>query len=253
MEVQYYKEYSNQLNREMEFKVYGTRGKPCLVIPSQDGRFYDFENFHMVEACQPYIEHGQLQLFCVDAIDRETVSAHDRLARQRMEQHEKWFWYLTEEFYKRMMEINGRYERDKKLLPIVVGCSMGAYHAANLFFRRPDLFDGTICMSGFYHLNLLLGDYMDDLVYLNSPYDSILNLPEGHAYYELYKRSKIILCVGQGAWEDELLQDTREFDALLKRKGIHAWVDYWGYDVSHDWAWWRKQWVYFLSKILELS
>ena len=28
----------------MEFKVYGTAGKPVLVFPSQDGRFYDFEN-----------------------------------------------------------------------------------------------------------------------------------------------------------------------------------------------------------------
>ena len=45
MRVEYFKEYSNCLNRDMEFKVYGHAGMPLLVFPAQDGRFYDFENF----------------------------------------------------------------------------------------------------------------------------------------------------------------------------------------------------------------
>lgn len=250
MEMRYYKEYSRQLNRDMEFKVYGTKGKPCLVIPSQDGRFYDFEDFHMVETCQNFIENGQLQLFCIDTIDRETMSASERNIRERMEQHEKWYWYLVEEFYPRMIEINhSQMDSSEWKMPMTAGCSMGAYHAANLFFRHPNLFDTVISMSGFYHLKTLIGDYMDDLVYLNSPYDSIAGMNYDHPYRQLYERSKIILCVGQGAWEDELLQDTREFDQLLKQKGISAWVDYWGFDSAHDWAWWRKQWYYFLSHI----
>ena len=30
------------------------------------------------------------------------------------------------------------------------GCSMGAFHAANFFFRRPDLFDTVVALSGVY-------------------------------------------------------------------------------------------------------
>ena len=45
MEVRYFKNYSYNLNRDMEFKVYGHAGRPCLVFPAQSGRFYDFENF----------------------------------------------------------------------------------------------------------------------------------------------------------------------------------------------------------------
>ena len=251
MEIRYYKEYSKQLQRNMEFKVYGHGGKPCLIFPSQDGRFYDFENFHMVDACGDFIENGQLQLFCVDTIDKETISAVNRPIKERIEQQERWFWYLIEEFYPRMMEINKSAQSEKEgKMPMVAGCSMGAYHAANVFFRRPDLFNTVISMSGFYHLKLIVGDYMDSLVYLNSPYDSIAHLPKEHPYRELYARSTIILCVGQGAWEEELLEETRKFDALLKQQGISAWVDYWGYDVSHDWSWWRKQWIYFLSQVL---
>ena len=40
MKVEYFKEYSNCLNREMEFKIYGHTGIPLLVFPAQDGHFY---------------------------------------------------------------------------------------------------------------------------------------------------------------------------------------------------------------------
>ena len=40
------------------------------------------------------------------------------------------------------------------------------------------------------------------------------------------------MCVGQGAWEEELLYSTRQMDALLKEKNVPAWVDYWGHDVD---------------------
>ena len=39
MEMQYFKDYSPALGREMECKVYGHAGRPILYIPCQDGRF----------------------------------------------------------------------------------------------------------------------------------------------------------------------------------------------------------------------
>jgi esterase/lipase superfamily enzyme len=38
-------------------------------------------------------------------------------------------------------------------------------------------------------------------------------------------------------------------DALLREHHVPAWVDYWGYDSAHDWAWWRKQVYYFMDKL----
>ena len=43
MEMQYFKEYSPELGRDMECKLYGHAGRPMLYIPCQDGRFFDFE------------------------------------------------------------------------------------------------------------------------------------------------------------------------------------------------------------------
>lgn len=76
-------------------------------------------------------------------------------------------------------------------------------------------------------------------------------MPADHPYLDLYRNRDIIMCVGQGNWEEELLDSTRKIDALLKDKDIPAWIDYWGYDSAHDWEWCRKQIVYFMSKVIE--
>ncbi|MCD8362264.1 MAG: esterase [Lachnospiraceae bacterium] len=244
MEIQMTQWYSERLGREMPVKRYGQSGKPCLVIPSQNGNCHDFEGFGMVEACSSFIESGRLQLFCVDAIDAETWSCEWKNPRERIEQHECWVQYLLQE----VTPFLEQYANGQKAMTL--GCSMGAYHAGNIFFRFPDRFDACVCLSGLYDAASMLNGYMDDLVYLNSPCHCLQNLPPEHPYMELYRQSKIFICVGQGAWEDQLLAGTRQLDAVLRSRGIPAFVDYWGYDVNHDWPWWRVQAPYFLDKIL---
>jgi esterase/lipase superfamily enzyme len=119
------------------------------------------------------------------------------------------------------------------------GCSMGAFHAANFFFRRPDLFDGVIAMSGVYQPSHMLGGYSDDDVYFNSPISYLPNLGDPW-HLERYRRSRIVICVGQGLWENEALPDTHRLQEILHDKRIPATFDYWGHDVEHHWYWWKK-------------
>ena len=128
---------------------------------------------------------------------------------------------------------------------------MGGFHAANFFFRRPEIFDTLVSLSGIYYAAYFFPNYQDPLIYDNSPQDYLANMPQNHPYLDIYRKRNIIMCVGQGNWEDELLESTRQIDALIKAKGIPAWIDYWGYDSAHDWEWWRKQIVYFMQKVLE--
>ena len=39
---------SETLGHPMEILVFGHSGKPMLVFPSQEGRFFDYENFGML-------------------------------------------------------------------------------------------------------------------------------------------------------------------------------------------------------------
>jgi esterase/lipase superfamily enzyme len=58
--------------------------------------------------------------------------------------------------------------------------------------------------------------------------------------------------VGQGAWEDEAIEDTRHLEYLFREKSVPAWIDYWGPDVNHDWPWWYRQMNYFLDKLYNI-
>jgi esterase/lipase superfamily enzyme len=123
---------------------------------------------------------------------------------------------------------------------LAFGASMGAMHAANLFFRRPDLFGGVFAISGLYESEDSFGDYMDDLLYQNTPCCYLPNMAHDHPYIDMYNNRKMLFVVGQGAWEDLLLASTRRLQSILESKGIHARFEYWGHDVDHDWPWWYK-------------
>lgn len=245
MHTAYFKEYSRHLGRDMEFKVYGCGGKPVLAVPCQNGRFYDWEGFGMLDTLADYLEGEKIQLFTVDTIDAETVSDKGGNPYDRVRRHEAWYNYVIDELVPHVREINGS---GQDLL--VTGFSMGAYHAGNFFFRRPDIFDSVIALSGLYDTQSMYGGYMDEVVYANDPCASLSGMPADHPYIQLYNRRKIMICVGQGAWEDLLLAGTRRLDTVLRGKGIHAWVDYWGLDVNHDWPWWKKQIRYFLPNVV---
>ena len=89
---------------------------------------------------------------------------------------------------------------------------------------------------------------MDEAVYLNSPVHYLSNMPYDHPFFPLYRAHRAIICVGQGPWE--LTDYTRSLHRMLVEKSIPAWVDYWGYDVSHDWPWWFKQVACFVPDLL---
>ena len=249
MNIQYYKHYSAHLDREMEFKVYGHGGKPILFIPCQAGRYWDFESFHMIDHWAQWIEEGRCMVFAVDSIDNEAWAAMGANNRWRTENHERWYNYVVEEMVPTIRNLSG--ERNGFDQPIMVfGCSMGAMHAANLFFRRPDLFDSVFAISGIYDSYDSFGDYMDDLVYQNSPVHYLSNMPGDHPYMEMYNTRKMLIVVGQGDWEGPLLESTRRLDTVFSQKGIHARMEYWGYDVDHDWPWWFRMVEHYLPQLL---
>ena len=246
MHTSYHKHYSQSLGRDMEYKTYGEEGHPVLAFPSQNGRYWDYEGFGMIDILSPWIEKGKIRVIACDGIDSETWSRQGQDNRWRIEQHERWFNYICEELIPEV-----RKTLDETF--IVTGCSMGAFHAGNFFFRRPDIFDSVIALSGLYDAGYGFPFYSDDLTFMNSPVDFLREMPEDHPWMSLYPKRNIYICVGQGRWEDELLESTRRLDGVLKNKGIPAMVDYWGYDVDHDWCWWKKQLPYFMDKIISLG
>ncbi|MCI5623602.1 MULTISPECIES: esterase family protein [Anaerostipes] len=249
MEIHYFKQYSPALNRDMECKVYGHGGRPVLFIPCQDGHFYDFENFKMTDVWSPWIESGQVMVFSIDTIDEETWSNKSGDPHWRIDRYEQWIKYIVDEMVPFMRAtVNQRNGWDGYPGIIAFGCSLGATHAVNLYYRFPDIFDGLLALSGIYTADYGWDGYMDEMVYNNSPVHYLGNMSPDHPYIEKYNSGKSIICVGQGAWEEP--ETTRQLASIFADKGIHTWVDFWGFDVNHDWDWWYKQVTYFVPYLL---
>jgi esterase/lipase superfamily enzyme len=244
MNIEYHQWWSPNLNQNMELKVYGYYGKPVLVFPAMGGRFYEYEDFKMIDAISGFIDAGKVKVFTVDSIDNQSWANWNAHPADRARRHEDYDRYIVHE----VAPFIKQHCADTPEKTIATGCSMGAYHAANFFFRHPDVFDTMISLSGLFHLQMFTGDYVDDNVYFNSPLQYLPGLTDPW-FLDQYRQSQIIVGVGQGAWEDAMLADAYSLRRILEDKDIPHWIDLWGHDVNHDWPWWRLMMPYFLSHL----
>jgi len=237
--------YSETLGQKMTLRVYGHGGKPVLVFPCQEGRYFEYEDFGMVEALKPWLDAGKIRLITVDSVDAQSWCNWTVHPSERALRHDDYDHYLHDEVVPFIRTFS-----DEPLC--VTGCSMGGYHSTNFYFRYPDICDSVISISGLFQLSLFIGDYMDETVYYHTPLAYLRNLTVPW-FLDRFREGKIFICVGQGMWEDDMLADTHALEKLLAEKEIPAFVDYWGHDVNHDWYWWRKMIPYLMEKLLPLE
>lgn len=237
--------FSRSLGKDMRLFVYGEGGWPVLVFPTQDAMCDNFENFGMIDTLTDFIEGREIQLFCIDTVDCESWSDHGGDKARRADRQEQYYHYVVDEMVPLIHDWNG-----SERAPLLTGCSMGATHGLIDFLRRPDLFSGVIALSGVYDAKSFFDGWMNPVLYDSSPVTFLANMPPDHPYIRLYNERVITVCVGQGAWEEEGIRTARILEEIFRAKGIMAWVDFWGYDVDHDWCWWKKQIRYFLPQTL---
>lgn len=239
MERLYHRWYSPALGRDMELLVFGHAGDQWLTFPTSQGRFYDWEDNGMIAALSPWLEAGRAQLICVDSIDGESWYAAGRPPGERAARHAAYDRYLEEE-----------------VLPLLwwlvpgatigaLGCSFGAYHAANFALRRPEAVPRAIALSGLYdiaHLGAVDEEpgwppdgYTDENVAAHDPADYIAN-PGHEARVEAWRRMDLWLSSGCG---DAGAADLRRFSEVLGRRDIPHSVT-WVRGVAHDWPSWRE-------------
>jgi esterase/lipase superfamily enzyme len=134
---------------------------------------------------------------------------------------------------------------------LTLGCSMGAFHAANLALRHAHVVPTALCLSGSYDPSEWHGwGERGTAAYFHNPVDYVANLEGDHLAW-LRTRVHLVLVVGQGAWEVDptrALPSTQRFAALLSEKGISHELDLWGHDTPHDWPSWQRQLAHHLPR-----
>ncbi len=217
MNREYHKWFSPHVAREMELLVFGHAGARTLVFPTRNGRFFDYENWGMVNALRGKINAGFLQLFCVDSVDAEGLYNETRPPQDRAGLHVQYENYLLHEALP--------FAEWKNPTPFTIshGCSLGAYHAVNIALRHPQRFHKIVALSGRYDLTQPVGsfrglfdDYYDDTIYYHTPNHFLAQLTDP-TLLGLMRRMEITLAVGQ---EDAFLDNNRQFSDVLRDKEI---------------------------------
>ena len=236
MHREYHKWFSPVLQRDMELLTFGTQGASVLFFPTRTARFYDYEDWKMIEAIREKIDTGLVQVFCVDSIDYESFYARHLHPQERIKRHIEYEHYIIDEVLPFIQSKN------PYSFLISAGCSLGAYHAVNIAFKYPHLFGKTVGMSGRYdltsstgHFNDLFDGYMNDDIYFNTPNRYIPNLSDPEILNRL-KKMEIIFAIGQ---EDPFLENNRELSNLLWDKGIWNALHVWDGE-AHKAKYWKR-------------
>jgi esterase/lipase superfamily enzyme len=226
--------------------AYGHYGRPVLVFASEQGRAEDFENNGMVGAVADLIDAGRVKLYCIDSADGYSWSDYSVPIEERARRHGRYESWVIEQVVPWISaDCGGAAEF------VTLGCSLGAFHAANFALKRADLFPLALCFSGNYDPSSWRAwGEQGDATYFNNPMSYLANLHGDHLNW-LRDRVSLLLVVGQGAWEvdpTQSLPSTRAFAERLAEQGIRHELDVWGYDIPHDWPSWRAQLAHHLPR-----
>ncbi|TSA41861.1 MAG: esterase [Methylococcaceae bacterium] len=236
MKREYHTWWSKSLQRTMELLVFGHAGAKVLVYPTRDGRFYEYEKLGLVHTVRDKIEHGHLQLFCIDGIYSESFYCGWAHPSGRIQRHIDYENYVLHELLPFMNTLN------KHECVISHGLSLGAFHAANIAFRHPHLFKKLVAFSGRYDLTLavesfhdLLDGYYNEDIYFHMPSHFLPNL-ECPTTLSHLRAMDIILVIGR---QDPFLHNNQQLSDILSSKGIHHKLFLWN-DRAHSGYYWRR-------------
>jgi esterase/lipase superfamily enzyme len=235
--------HSPAIGIEMPIVTYGHAGPPVLLYPTAAADYLENERFFLVKAIEPMLAAGRLRLFSIDSINSHAWMDRTLNVATQARRQAAYSKYVEDEVVPYMRHTCG----DGNARAITTGASFGGFHAANQFFRRPDLFGGLIGMSAFYDLARgYFKGYSDDNCYFNNPTWFVPN-SAGQHLDQLQHQSRIVLVTGQGAHESP--DASRRFSHILNEKSIPHVLDLWGHDVNHDWPWWRKMLPHYLEQL----
>ena len=222
------------LGQAMPIVAYGHWGHPLLLFPTAAADYLENERFFLIQSIEPAIRAGRVRVFSINSINSQAWMDRGLPVAEQARRQALYARYVEEEVVPYIRHVC----QTADLRIGASGASFGGFHAANTVFRRPDLFDSLIAMSGFFDLAPdYLHGYSDDDIYFNNPAWYLEGM-DGNSLHLLRTACKLLVMTGQGDYEAP--DASRRLSEILHRKGIPHQLDLWGHDMPHDWPTWRK-------------
>jgi esterase/lipase superfamily enzyme len=222
----------------VRFERFGRRGPALVYVPTSGGDETEFARYGMARDCEPWTASGRLQVFSIDGLGPETLWNDALSPRERIAAYARLERHVAGE----VLPWVGTLAPDGP--PTVVGCSYGAFVAANLLFKVPERVAGACGLGGVYGLWHRLDGYHDDDVYFHTPLEYLPRLEDPEILGAIRRTRGMALF---GAASDEWVDSTRRLAEVLRDRRLPHSVEIWPEPADHRERWWRLQLRQFLE------
>jgi esterase/lipase superfamily enzyme len=232
---------SDRLARDVKLVRWGTFGKPVLIFPTAGGDAEEIERFLMIDALRPLLDAGKIKVYSCDS-----AAGRAMLVNEGTPQHRMWVQNMFQQYVRHEVLPAIRMDcQDGNITVMTAGASIGAFHAAAVVCRWPNVFTHALCCSGTYKLERFLkADHYTQDFFVSSPHLFVPTLDGQHL--DVLRTRFILLASGEGRAED--IGESWNLARILGDKGIPNRVDSWGPEWPHDWHTWRKMMPQYLGE-----
>lgn len=234
---------SERLHRDVALVRWGSYGQPVLLFPTAGGDAEEIERFHLITVLRPLLDAGLIKVYSCDSVAGRGLVTGEGSARHRMWLQNQFHHYVRHEVVPAV-----RLDCQSPDIEIwAAGASIGAFHAAAVLCRFPDVFARALAMSGTYDLRRFYDarpeEFSDDF-WVSSPLHFVPTLSGRHL--EALRSRHVVFASGEGRAED--IGESWNLANVLGRRGIPNRVDSWGPNWHHDWETWREMLPQYLGE-----
>lgn len=231
--------HSERLGCSTTLARWGAVGQPVLLLPTAGGDAEECERFHMITALAPLLEAGRIKLYSCDSVGGRALFNPDRSPEHRLEMQHRFQQYVRHEVVPAI-----RMDCKSDLEIWAAGASIGAFHAAAVLCRFPDVFSRALCMSGTYNLLRFAGRAEPTAeFFVASPLHFLPTLAGPHL--DKLRTRFVHIASGEGNYED--IGESWNLARALGHMGVPNHVDSWGSGYHHDWVTWREMLPHILA------
>jgi esterase/lipase superfamily enzyme len=231
---------SENLQKEMNIAIYGHYGFAMMLFPSTTDDFLENEENGLIESIKPFINKGKCTVFSLPGVHFESWLDETKSDLEKSERHYQYNQFIVEEVLPFIFGVCGG------PIPIITcGAAIGAFHAANHYFRRPDIFYGVVSMCGTFNIEHFSKGFFNDNCYFNSPVHYLPNLTDEYWLSFLKSKHHVYLLTGTG--DREQPNNLAHITEILNMKGIPHNAEFWGEEWGHN----PKTWSAMLYHLLD--
>src|SRR3954464_5548007 len=213
--------FSQRLHREVTMVRWGSVGQPVLLFPTAGGDCEEIERFLMIKVLTPLLDQGKIKIYSCDSVAGKAM-----VTQEGSPGHRQWVLNQFHQYIKHELVPAVRKDCGVENIELwAAGASIGAFHAAAVLCRFPDVFSKAIAMSGTFDIRRFMSsDQFGDDFWVSSPLHFVPTLSGPHL--DKLRTRFMLIPSGEGKAED--ISESWALARVLGKAGIPNRVDSWG-------------------------